>query len=116
MSVVRHVTANGSSYILLGSGGETVSGELMGRVKNKKYFIIIIIITVIYVLISFFPFVFVIKNIIVIYMFISNDNSLLLPGSSALPQTPECAGYHPSARSPVVSTVSLSQAPLPGTS
>ena len=34
MSVVRHVTANGSSYILFGSGGETVSGEQIGLVKK----------------------------------------------------------------------------------
>ena len=30
----------------------------------------------------------------------------LLPGSSALLQTPECSEYHPSAESPVVSTLS----------
>ena len=28
MSPIRHVTANGSTYFLLGSGGETVPGEL----------------------------------------------------------------------------------------
>ena len=37
----------------------------------------------------------------------------LLPGSSALLQTPECSEYHPSEQSPVVSALSLTRLQLP---
>ena len=40
----------------------------------------------------------------------------LLPGSSALQQTPECSEYHPSEQSPVVSALSLTRLQLSGTS
>ena len=39
----------------------------------------------------------------------------LLPGSSALQQTPECSEYHPSEQSPVVSALSLTRLQLSGT-
>ena len=39
----------------------------------------------------------------------------LLPGSSALLQTPECSDYHPSEQSPVVSSLSLTKPQLSGT-
>ena len=39
----------------------------------------------------------------------------LLPGSSALLQTPECSEYHLSEQSPVVSALSLTRLQLPGT-
>ena len=39
----------------------------------------------------------------------------LLPGSSALLQTPECSEYHPSEQSPVVSALSLTRLQLSGT-
>ena len=39
----------------------------------------------------------------------------LLPGSSALLQTPKCSEYHPSEQSPVVSALSLSKLQLSGT-
>ena len=39
----------------------------------------------------------------------------LLPGSSALLQTPECSEYHPSEQSAVVSTPSLTRLQLSGT-
>ena len=40
---------------------------------------------------------------------------LLLPGSSALLQTPERSEYHPFSHSPVVSALSLTRLQLPGT-
>ena len=40
----------------------------------------------------------------------------LLPGSSALLQTPECSECHPSEQSPVVSTLSFTRLQLSGTS
>ena len=39
----------------------------------------------------------------------------LLPGSSALLQTPECSEYHPSEQNPVVSALSLTRLQLSGT-
>ena len=39
----------------------------------------------------------------------------LLPGSSALLQTPECSEYHPCEQSPVVSDLSLTRLQLSGT-
>ena len=39
----------------------------------------------------------------------------LLPGRSALLQTPECSEYHPSEQSPVVSALSLTRLQLSGT-
>ena len=39
----------------------------------------------------------------------------LLPGSSALLQTPDCSEYHPSEQSPVVIVLSLTRLHLSGT-
>ena len=39
----------------------------------------------------------------------------LLPGSSALLQTPECSEYHPSEQSPMASALSLTRLQLSGT-